>query len=166
MPRDRTDVVRRSLFGAGTPPSGNQDGEPGERRTNAKPNRNTESRGAERSQNRSPIRETAAVSPPPTRGRSVERTAVTVPTDLLMRVHDGALRRRGVHGTTRAPQGRTEWRPRVSRNKQEDSYGPAAWNLTGPGGKGPKAEVGPPLPRHGLGESRVAGRAPESAGAL
>jgi cellulose biosynthesis protein BcsQ len=25
--------------------------------------------------------------------------------------------------------------PRVSRNKQEDSYGPAAWNLTGPGGK-------------------------------
>ena len=65
MPRDRTDVVRRSLFGAGTPPSGNQDGEPGERRTNAKPNRNTASRGAERSQNRSAIRETAAVSPPP-----------------------------------------------------------------------------------------------------
>ena len=88
MPRDRTDVVRRSLFGAGTPPSGNQDGEPGERRTNAKPNRNTASRGAERSQNRSPIRETAAVSPPSTRGRSVERTAVTVPTDLLMRVKD------------------------------------------------------------------------------
>ena len=87
MPRDRTDVVRRSLFGAGTPPSGNQDGEPGERRTNPRPNRNTASRGAERSQNRSPIRETAAVSPP-TRGRSVERTAVTVPTDLLMRVKD------------------------------------------------------------------------------
>src|SRR5260370_33446667 len=88
MPRDRTDVVRRSLFGAGTPPSGNQDGEPGERRTNARPNRNTASRGAERSQNRSPIRETAAVSPAPTRGRSVERTAVTVPADLLMRVKD------------------------------------------------------------------------------
>src|SRR5713226_3532860 len=88
MPRDRTDVVRRSLFGAGTPPSGNQDGEPGERRTNARPNRNIASRGAERSKNRSPIRETAAVSPAPTRGRSVERTAVTVPTDLLMRVKD------------------------------------------------------------------------------
>ena len=88
MPRDRTDVVRRSLFGAGTPPSGNQDGKPGERRTKARPNRNTASRGAERSQNRSPIRETPAVSPAPTRGRSVERTAVTVPTELLMRVKD------------------------------------------------------------------------------
>ncbi len=88
MPRDRTDVVRRSLFGAGTPPSGNQDGETGERRTKTMPNRNTASRGAEGSQTRTSIRETADVSPAPTRGRSVERSAVTVPTDLLMRVKD------------------------------------------------------------------------------
>ena len=88
MPRENADLVRRSLFGAGAPASGNQDREPGEPRTKARPNRNAASRGAERSQNRSPIRETAAVSPAPTRGRPVERTAVTVPTDLLMRVKD------------------------------------------------------------------------------
>ena len=41
MPRDRTDVARRSLFGAGTPPSGNQEGETGERRPKARPNRDT-----------------------------------------------------------------------------------------------------------------------------
>jgi hypothetical protein len=46
--------------------------------------------------------------------------------------------------------------PRVSRNKQEDSYGSTAWNMTGPGGKGPKAEVGSRYPR-GSGESRTAG---------
>src|SRR5258708_17093846 len=88
MPRDRTDVVRRSLFGAGTPPSGNQEGETGERRPKARPNRDTAPRVPARSQSRLPIRATAATAPAPPRGRSVERTAVTVPTDLLMRVKD------------------------------------------------------------------------------
>ncbi len=88
MPRDRTDVVRRSLFGVGTPPSGNQEDETGERRPKARPNRETAPRGAELSESRSRIRATAATSPSPPRGRSVERTAVTVPTDLLMRVKD------------------------------------------------------------------------------
>jgi len=50
---------------------------------------------------------------------------------LAASVHDGALRRRGIHGTTRAPQGRTKWRPRVPRDEQKDTYGSATWNLTG-----------------------------------
>jgi hypothetical protein len=89
MPREKTDVVRRSLFGARTLTLGAGEPEVGEkRRPNAKPNQNRSSgkRAAATGQSRN--REAAPVSPTPIGRRSVERTAVTVPTDLLMRVKD------------------------------------------------------------------------------
>jgi len=94
MPREGTDVVRRSLFGAGTLTPGGEEPEAGEdRRLKAKPKQNRASTNrasaaAGQPQNRSRHGEASPVAPMPIGRRSVERTAVTVPTDLLMRVKD------------------------------------------------------------------------------
>jgi hypothetical protein len=94
MPRGGTDVVRRSLFGAGTPTPGAGQPDTGEeRRRKAKPNQNggsskRPSTADGQSQHRSPNGDAAPAWPTAIRRRSVERTAVTVPTDLLMRVKD------------------------------------------------------------------------------
>lgn len=90
MPREKTDVVRRSLFGARTPTAGAGEPEVGEkRRPNATPNQNRSSgKRAATATGQSRNREAAPVSPTPIGRRSVERTAVTVPTDLLLRVKD------------------------------------------------------------------------------
>src|SRR5258708_16849495 len=90
MPREKTDVVRRSLFGARTLTPGAGEPDVGEkRRPNAKPNQNRSSgKRASTATGQSRNREAAPVSPTPIGRRSVERTAVTVPTDLLMRVKD------------------------------------------------------------------------------
>src|SRR5258708_25009712 len=90
MPREKTDVVRRSLFGARTLTPGAGEPEVGEkRRPNPKPNQNRCSgKRASTATGQSRNSEAAPVSPTPIGRRSVERTAVTVPTDLLMRVKD------------------------------------------------------------------------------
>src|SRR6266545_390606 len=84
MPREKADVVRRSLFGTGTLTPARKPAAGEERRPKANPNQNRASTTARQSRNR----EAAPVSPKPIGRRSVERTAVSVPTDLLMRVKD------------------------------------------------------------------------------
>ncbi len=89
MPRQETDVVRRSPFGAGGLNPGGREHEAGEeRRPKAKPNQNSASAAAGQSPDRSRHGAAVSVSPTPIGRRSVERTAVSVPTDLLMRVKD------------------------------------------------------------------------------
>jgi len=86
MPARKDDVVRRSLFGPGRslPPD-----EPPEQRdesTAARPAQRT-ARSKQTSLPRA-ANPAAEIAPPPAGRRAVERTAVTVPTDLLMRVKD------------------------------------------------------------------------------
>src|SRR5579859_1583444 len=86
MPVRKADVVRRSLFGAG---QAEDDTEPSEAARQPRPKR-ARPRAAVEPQS-AQIRKQAhlEVSPLATdERRQVERTAVTVPTDLLMRVKD------------------------------------------------------------------------------
>lgn len=86
MPVRKTDLVRRSLFGAGVAEHGSEQPESprAPRPKRARQHTSVDPRPA-RTGNQQPIEE----APPETNGRrQVERTAVTVPTDLLMRVKD------------------------------------------------------------------------------
>ena len=127
MPAKKTNVVRRSLFGSGGISKAAADvGEPSDQATRSRASRHV-SRAAEPS---------AVDEGATTRAsrRPVERTAITVPTDLLPKskgrggcserlaapVHDGAFCRGGVRGSARAFKGRAQWRPRIRCDQPQD----------------------------------------------